>query len=331
MLNKKVKLSLISDYRSAIMGVGALFIVIFHLWLSLFSKIAYVSTIERVIKNICYCGVDIFFLVSGLGLYYSLKKNRDVKQFYKRRFPKFILPWILTAVLTALTSNWSITTFIENVTGYSFFAKSIYLFKWYVIAICLVYLLFPIYFNLFEKSRHKGIFTASFILIWIVGAILIDARVDFYGILWRIPVFVLGVYLEHLILNDDKSVSVWLIWLIFAAGVVIFYLNFTKLIKINIVEPNSLLANSLLAVSISYLVGMLCQNHDKLTKTLSLIGNCSLEMYLFQELIGLPLISLTGKFLPKIVINLLVIAAVVICCYYLNKLFTYLNRKIFKQ
>ena len=121
MLNKKIKLSLISDYRSSIMGVGALLIVIFHLWLSLFAKIEYVSTIERVIKNICYCGVDIFFLVSGLGLYYSLKKNNNVKQFYRRRFPKFILPWLLTAVLTALTSHWSLSTFIENVTGYSFF------------------------------------------------------------------------------------------------------------------------------------------------------------------------------------------------------------------
>ena len=102
MLNKKIKLSLISDYRSSIMGVGALLIVIFHLWLSLFAKIEYVSTIERVIKNICYCGVDIFFLVSGLGLYYSLKKNNDVKQFYKRRFPKFILGFLIASVLVSL-------------------------------------------------------------------------------------------------------------------------------------------------------------------------------------------------------------------------------------
>lgn len=330
MLNKKIKLSLISDYRSSIMGVGALLIVIFHLWLSLFAKIEYVSTIERVIKNICYCGVDIFFLVSGLGLYYSLKKNKDVKQFYKRRFPKFILPWLLTAVLTALTSHWSLSTFIENVTGYSFFTKSIYIFKWYVIAICIVYLLFPVYFNLFEKSKNKTAFTFLFIVIWIAVCIMINARVDLYGILWRIVIFVIGVYLEYSILNEEKTINVYLVWLIFILGIVIFYLNFTKVIKINIVEPNSLIANSLLALSISYLVAMFCQKHPKVNKVLSLIGGCSLEMYLFQELIGYQIIGLTSKFLPRIIVNVLVIIIVTICCYYLNKIFNYLNKKIYK-
>ena len=51
MLNKKIKLSLISDYRSSIMGVGALLIVIFHLWLSLFAKIESQLKVEQIVPN----------------------------------------------------------------------------------------------------------------------------------------------------------------------------------------------------------------------------------------------------------------------------------------
>lgn len=75
--------TLISKYRSALMGVAILLIIIHHL--------AEKNTILR----IGYVGVDIFLFVSGLGLVFAWKKLPDIKVFYKRRFLRVYPTWLL--------------------------------------------------------------------------------------------------------------------------------------------------------------------------------------------------------------------------------------------
>ena len=67
-------LALINRYRSPIMGFAALWIVFFHFWQPLFADGAPAALFyaENVIKRLGFEGVDMFFLLSGMGLTYSI-------------------------------------------------------------------------------------------------------------------------------------------------------------------------------------------------------------------------------------------------------------------
>ena len=70
----------ISEHRTLLMGVAMLSIMLFHQgwiwgWNPFFAFFHFYGN----------WGVDIFFFVSGFGLYYSLKRDYNVISFYKRR------------------------------------------------------------------------------------------------------------------------------------------------------------------------------------------------------------------------------------------------------
>ncbi|MFV0538204.1 MAG: acyltransferase family protein [Dysgonomonas sp.] len=88
-----MELNLLSKYRSQLMGIAILWIMLFHsnLDVSFF-------TIFDLIKSIGNAGVDIFMFVSGFGIYYSLIKGVSLKTFYKNRLWR-ILPYYLPIVI----------------------------------------------------------------------------------------------------------------------------------------------------------------------------------------------------------------------------------------
>ena len=74
-------LSLLFKYRKFLMGFAALWILMTHEWQSNSKRQAFLT--ENFIKeSLLWC--DIFLLLSGMGLYYSLEKN-PVSRFYYNR------------------------------------------------------------------------------------------------------------------------------------------------------------------------------------------------------------------------------------------------------
>ena len=69
-------LDLISKYRGAIMGFAALWILFFHEWVTLFVNNQVGVNIEGYLKRIGFCGVDIFLLLSGIGLTFAIRKGQ---------------------------------------------------------------------------------------------------------------------------------------------------------------------------------------------------------------------------------------------------------------
>lgn len=67
-------LDLISKYRGAIMGFAALWILFFHEWVTLFVNNQVGVNIEGYLKRIGFCGVDIFLLLSGIGLTFAIPR-----------------------------------------------------------------------------------------------------------------------------------------------------------------------------------------------------------------------------------------------------------------
>ena len=74
---KKIEYSLLSKYRSVLMGASILSIMLFHYTNYIKSYDNYNFFFKAYNKFVSSAGVDIFLILSGLGLYYSFKKNNN--------------------------------------------------------------------------------------------------------------------------------------------------------------------------------------------------------------------------------------------------------------
>ena len=71
----------LTKYRIELMGFAMLWIMVFH-------SCVYIPDFLlplRFYKEVGYVGVDIFFLLSGIGLVFSITNNKSVVTFYKKR------------------------------------------------------------------------------------------------------------------------------------------------------------------------------------------------------------------------------------------------------
>ncbi len=136
--------SLISRYRRQIQGTAAFCILFFHVWNVIFTGVPGLEKAEAFVKRITFFGVDIFLLLSGMGLVFS-RENSSVGIFYLKRITRLLPPFLLTAVLKLIFDGWTFQRFAYAVTGYGFYRKSIYYFLWFIPAIATLYLLFPLY------------------------------------------------------------------------------------------------------------------------------------------------------------------------------------------
>lgn len=78
-----IELKKILNYRTFIMGIACLFIMVFHMDLPLINGMF--------IKKHLFIGVDIFLFLSGIGIAHSLNRTENIKHFYKRRIKKYYL------------------------------------------------------------------------------------------------------------------------------------------------------------------------------------------------------------------------------------------------
>lgn len=151
-MDKKDTFSLLSEYRTPLMGVAALWIMVFHVWHPILGNYGDLGEIEAFLKRIGFCGVDIFFMVSGLGLVHAVEKY-NLFTFYKRRFLHVYPPFFMAAFGIGFFRGWSIQEILRKVFFISFFAENIYSYLWYIPGILLFYLFFRSIIVYFKKQE----------------------------------------------------------------------------------------------------------------------------------------------------------------------------------
>ena len=110
----------LSKYRTELMGFAILWIFLFH------SNIYIPEFLApfKFVKAIGYSGVDIFFLLSGLGLSFSISKNTSLVQFYKKRLKRIIPTFWVCLFFISLKNIWvgkfHIKTFLLSIVGLDF-------------------------------------------------------------------------------------------------------------------------------------------------------------------------------------------------------------------
>jgi hypothetical protein len=139
----KIDLSLLSKYRTELMGFSAIGILMCH---ACGNNVAMPSVLWQIF-SLGQIGVSIFFLLSGMGMYYSLKKTQcgEVIDWYKSRYIKLLLPYLLMAIpyflWVDIAQNQSIVNFLLHITTVSFWIQGSGV--WFVGAIIPLYLIIP--------------------------------------------------------------------------------------------------------------------------------------------------------------------------------------------
>lgn len=202
---KYYQYNLLSHYRLQLMGLAILWVVLFHMTVDL-SSIPLIGTM----KSIGYGGVDIFLLLSGLGLYYSYQNYDRASLFYRKRILR-ILPTYLPVVLAMCILYWvigniSFVSILLNVSTLSFWLNTSYIFDWYIPALLVLYLLTPVLMHSFKVRNIYAVVTGSSIVILLISALLANTPFDYLLIFTiRIPVFLIGFIMGHWIHMGRKT------------------------------------------------------------------------------------------------------------------------------
>lgn len=159
---KKGEFSLynLSKYRNVLMGLQILLILVFHFTEDCkVHDIRYDGWIYIFYNYIRSSGVDGFLFLSGLGLFFSLKKQPNRKVFYQKRWTKLFIPYTIVAIpvwfcIDMVIKKESFFSFLIDFFFLSFFQNGQKLF-WYVFMIAFCYLIFPYLFEVFEQASDQ--------------------------------------------------------------------------------------------------------------------------------------------------------------------------------
>lgn len=155
-----IDLGLLSTYRGCIMGIAALLVMFHHLTFkpdgSIFAD-AYMF-----VRHLGAMGVDIFLFVSGFGLSFSLSKDNNATNFYKKRIariiPSYVVIMVLYYIISALLfGKFNVTNFLLEIFTVRFWIDGGGF--WYVSAAVLLYILFPVLYKCISArggyTRHS--------------------------------------------------------------------------------------------------------------------------------------------------------------------------------
>lgn len=187
--------SIISKYRTHIMGIATLWIAVLHatMWFP-------VEPINWIFKSLGQNGVDIFFFLSSFGLYYAYQKDKNPKSFLYKRFIRILPTYIPVVLFCWYYEHYSM--------GKGFLVLSSLYFwvtgertKWYISAILVLYLFTPFYLKRFEKNEVK-MTIISIILSFVLGACFFNG--PFTVFFARIPMFLLGFLVGYWSYNKKE-------------------------------------------------------------------------------------------------------------------------------
>lgn len=333
-MNNTKSIELINKYRGQIMGISALWIVVYHTWYRMFApetspKLLYYM--ELAVTKLGYFGVDIFFLLSGIGLSYSIVKH-STKQFLLRRFKRLAYPVLIAAAVKAIMEGWSFPEYLFRASGIGFFIGKDF-FLWFISAITATYLLFPLYWRFFSRSRSKLRFTALFIIAWYLGSVLLDGVIPSKVALLlmpRVQPFVLGVFFGWAQQNGGLKMSrrVFNIAAVLsaAAGTALGWLNTIHSVGFFRLQPNGFIPGILVAFGFTVLLAELSGLLDRAGRAtrgvngfFGFYGRISLEIYCVQEFLG-PIAADAARALGcgSLAVNLVQLAAVTLSAWLLH-------------
>lgn len=311
------KLRNISTYRTPIMGMSILWVILYHIGL----VYSYPISIIGKVTSLGYGGVDFFIFLSGFGLYYSYLKDNNIENFYYKRFRRIIPEFILvTIVLGIVSGNFSIADVLMKITTIGFWLPQFNFpyHLWYVSAIILFYLVFPLYMYFFYKNPKL-----SLILGCAIGIVLTSIYAYTYLVLYpnekgglifftsRIPLFCIGIYFGKLSVSSttiSKRFVTNIIWL--SALFIVILLLLTKYVDYWILRNGGLFYYPFIFIvpGACLMISYVLKRVPLISRFLSFFGEISFELYLVHE----GLISCTKAIMSNLEISVFYVTILII-------------------
>lgn len=203
-----MQLSKISKYRGELMGFAIIIVMLFHVTLS--TKSPWFG-----LRRMGNLGVDIFFFLSGIGLWYSWAKQQCYRRFYLNRALRIYPAWLIIAgyfyisrfrvghpsyVLPFGGTGSGVADSWIDLAGDLLFNWDFWLYDeltfWYVPATMMLYLFAPFYMQLLRRDRIFS-WLAVLPLMWCIIMMYVTPvhhAVGHIEIFWsRVTIFFLGI------------------------------------------------------------------------------------------------------------------------------------------
>lgn len=280
----------LSRTRSELMGSAILWVMLFHAY-----GLTFQFKLLNLFRQIGHFGVDIFILLSAMGIYVSMSRTYvqgggdSIIRFYVRRLIR-ILPafWLVVGAYSLFLVQkgrigWG--TLLWNLSTLYYWFHIPDTFNWYIPALLAFYLMAPFYVKLFRRcpDNRKAVLTAvSAPVSYALYRIVVHIGLSFFAC--RLPAFAMGILLGHYLVSQQpftrRHAAVWgaislagfLVLLLYMAGAVFF-------------SPSYLVAAQL--VPFCLLLALVLEKLPNWIRAfLRLLGECSLEIYLFNVIVA---------------------------------------------
>lgn len=217
---KDIELTNISRYRGELMGMAMIFIILFHVSLPQ-------SDMFFGLRRMGNIGVDMFFFLSGIGLWFSWTKNPSCKHFFKRRYLRIYPTWLIMASLYYIPrfNGGDIMAWVDLIgditINWDFWLHDELTF-WYIPATMMLYLFAPAYMELIKK--HPIYCWLPIVMVmWCILVQYVTPIHNIFGhieIFWsRVPIFFIGINMGEMVRKKEKldGASIWMIIILFVA------------------------------------------------------------------------------------------------------------------
>ncbi len=265
----------ISIYRSELMGCAIVWIMMLHFTFTQIKPLGFVSQYG-------FAGVDIFILVSGFGIFFSLDNGDHILTFYWRRLLRIFPTYYLLGIPASIfLFHDSIIAYLFRYSTIGFWINDLY-WEWYVPSIVVLYLVAPFLKKLIDKNKQFLIVCLAIVILgfsyFVVAKEIASAKEPHFFLLYRIPTFMLGMTCAYWM---KHSVSIKKFLIILLAGIPCFALLYPHHHEIYNYKYLSLVfLLPLFIVSFTILI----KQAQFMRSILAIIGKSSLETYLIQAL-----------------------------------------------
>lgn len=272
----------VSSARNFIYGFAIIWIIFYH------SALLPTSTLFSDIKSYGDCGVEIFFLLSGICLYFSYNKQPEVLPFFKRRaariFPPYLIIYGIVFIYLDIISSFNIGQFLLDYSLLDFWLHGLGRAPWFLAGIIVFYCIYPLIFKVFfGKQKHKPLYIVIFFTV--LTAILV-ALISFYPHLniftVRVPIFIIGSLLGKLVF-EDYGVKIWQIILIAALTVLTYFLFKSYPLQLETRNLFYIFLSFSLIMALSGIYKLFAKYVPVLNLPFEFAGKISLEIYLCHE------------------------------------------------
>lgn len=269
----------LSKYRSSLMGISIIMILLCHARMDG----AQLPDIILSILTLGNWGVDIFLLLSGVGMYYSIStRHADINWgvWIYKRFKRILVPYLIIEtpfwLWYAFDNDIGVKGFLYYISFASYWIEHIGL--WFIALLIPLYILTPFLYKLFDNRFRYLYLFLTIVIVLVCSIIPFESSSEtintVQGCLSRVPCYLIGLCIGCDVKN--KKCSSWFIIWPFLVYALMKLLN-----CYGIFVSKSWLWGIIITIILTFLLRML---PNIVLNALSFIGKYTLELYIGLDL-----------------------------------------------